>query len=118
MKYLIYSLLFFHSLIYISSIFDEWNFEKASYNLLKSSNNYTYSHIIYNYSISDYDIILTKVINKADNSIDDNNFLEINDKINNDKYSFNVDWEDILIILFIIIILFIFVQKVDFILIF
>ena len=95
MKYLIYSLLFFHSLIYITSIFDEWNFEKASYNLLKASNNYAYSHIIYNYSISDYDIILTKVINKADNSIDDNNFLEINDKINNDKYSFNVDWEDI-----------------------
>ena len=96
MKYLFYNILFLHLLIYISNNINEWNFIEASYNLLNTSNNYKYTYTIYNNKVSNYEVILTKNIYKDGTSIKDENILEIINTNNIDeKYSDNVDWEDI-----------------------
>ena len=94
MKYFFNNVLFFHLLLYISSIFNEWNFENASFNLLNESNNYRYTYIIYKNIAENYEIILSKTIFKEGSLIKDENNLDIMIN-NNKKYSNNVDWEDI-----------------------
>ena len=96
MKYLFNGVLFLTLLLNISPIFQEWNLENASYNLLSASNDYKYLYIIYNKTVSNYEVILTKYIQKVGNIIQDYNILDIvNKENNNEKYSNNVIWEDI-----------------------
>ena len=73
MKYLFNGVLFLTLLLNISPIFQEWNLENASYNLLSASNDYKYSYIIYNHNISNYEVILTKYMQKVGNIIQDYN---------------------------------------------
>ena len=96
MKYFFYYILIFHILSYIFSDFQEWNFENASINLLTEENNYEYSYIIYNNTISNYEVTLTKNLNKNGNQIKEKNILSIiNNNNQNEKYINNVEWEDI-----------------------
>ena len=87
--------IFFHLVIDVLNLPQEWNFKNASYDLLNQENNYKHSYVIYKANISNYDISLAKTISKNGNEIKDINNLEIIEKSNNNKYSFEVDWEDI-----------------------
>ena len=96
MKYFFDNVIFFILFFFVGTIFPEWNFENASFNLLNETNNYRYSYIIYNKDVSNYELTLRKTIYKEGSVIKDENNLDITNKNNNnEKFSFNVDWEDI-----------------------
>jgi len=100
MKYFFDNIIFFLLFFFVGTIFPEWNFENASFNLLNETNNYRYSYIIYNKDVSNYELTLSKTIYKEGSEIKDENNLDIINKNNNEKFSVNVDWEDINNIIF------------------
>ena len=101
MKCFFDNIIFFILFFFIGTIFPEWNFENASFNLLNETNNYRYSYIIYNKDVSNYELTLRKTIHKEGNVIkDENNLNIVNKNNNNEKFSVNVDWEDINNIIF------------------
>lgn len=93
-------IIFFLLFFFVETIFPKWNFENASFNLLNETNNYRYSYIIYNKDVSNYELTLSKTIYKEGSEIKDENNLDIINKNNNEKFSVNVDWEDINNIIF------------------
>ena len=96
MKYFFDNIIFFILFFFIGTIFPEWNFENASFNLLNETNNYRYSYIIYNKDVSNYELTLRKTIYKEGSVIKDENNLDITNKNNNnEKFSISIDWEDI-----------------------
>ena len=121
MKNLLLCYILFHILFQSSFLIDLWNFKNASDNLLNPENEYKHSFEIYSHSDTKFDVSLRKNINKNNDKIIDTNILEVKEKINSIKYSFNVEFEDILIFFkgYYIkekIIFYIYVQKVNFIL--
>ena len=95
MKFLFYNFLLLQLFLYISTFDQEWNFKNASFNLLNESNNFRFKYVIYNKTISNYEVILSKTIYKNENLIKDENIIEITNTNNKQIYSSNVDWEDI-----------------------
>ena len=100
MKYFFDNVIFFILFFFIGTIFQEWNFENASFNLLNETNNYRYSYIIYNKDVSNYELTLSKTIYKEGSVIKNGHNLDIINKNNNEKISVSVEWEDINNIIF------------------
>ena len=101
MKCFFDNIIFFILFFFIGTIFPEWNFENASFNLLNETNNYRYSYIIYNKDVSNYELTLSKTIYKEGSEIKyENNLDIINKNNNNEKFSVSVNWEDINNIIF------------------
>ena len=95
MKNLLLCYMVFHILIQSSILIEVWNFKNASDNLLNQENDYKHSFEIYSHSDTEFDVSLRKNISKNDDKIIDINILEVKEKINSIKYSFNVEFEDI-----------------------
>ena len=114
MKFLFYNFLLSQLFLYISTFDKEWNFKNASFNLLNESNNFRFKYVIYNKTISNYEVILSKTIYKNENLIKDENIIEITNTNNKQNFSVMLIGK-ILIISLIIIIFYIYAQMVIFI---
>ena len=88
MKRCLYSLFIFKLFIYVYTVIPLWNFESSTFDLL--SENLNHSYTIYRGSACNTNNIeLKKIISKNQNSISENNYIIINDKI------LETNWEDI-----------------------
>ena len=88
MKRCLFSLFIFKLFIYVYTVIPLWNFESSNFDLL--SENLNHSYTIYRGSACNTNNIeLKKIISKNQNSISENNYIIINDKI------LETNWEDI-----------------------